>query len=1040
MADVTVGSVEALLKVRDEMTAGLKSAEAELAKLTTGMGTTSGAAKTVEGELGKVTAQIKSGGQQLQQANPLWSQATSMIMRFAGPLALGLAVKRTIEWADNLDEMSQATGVSTSKLQQLEYAAKQNGTTFDNLITTIGQMNNRLASGDASAVGAIRKLGLSFEELQRQSPDEQMLAIGEALKGVTSAGDRTAIAMDLFGRSGMRLLPTLLSLNETMAKAPVLADEQVRALGHLNDAWDALKTHAMVALGETVGGLVSVLNAIRSLDGAQASVALQDKATGRFLSLIPGAGGAMPAQAAAWWVGMAQAAGGGAITAPKGPEASSGWAALVKDAQANPTGIDWDATTQAADRLDDELKRVTSSAREARAETAKLLSGFEGVMVGKGATEPFWAYSNQTAAMNAPPPSAGFEGVLTGTPPAVKQFWDYYDKALVEAFNQAPAGAKAIKSAGHTIQDSFSDLTEAFQALALIAGPNTDEFTRAVGSVVATMNLGFKAGQQLKSAIDDGNVIGILQGAISAAAALYQSAQSMSRGQNIANSALTGASIGYGVAGYGGAAVGAGLGALWGALSKAPEKQLNDLRDQYVESYGGFLALADKAEKAGAGFALNQLLQAKNQDQLTRATQRLEAAFAQFDLRISRVTESLGGLTEKGGLLSAATMREILANPDNPDIQAALAEFLPAQTAKGVAGLSAVAGTLGIGRVTAAKKELQAAQEGGKQEEIAKAEVELKAAEVALAKQLGSGAGAGLGGAAVGLWGAMASQGMSVLDILDAMGPTLDTLGQAFSLTGISGGAAFTQIQSLATFAAKDGVPSLLTASQGLNDVLEATHNTGLLNQDMFSGLAEQVGLTYGSLKDQGADGDQALRLMQPTLQTLWELQRDFGYKTDEATGKLLTQAEEGGLVGDKFRPATDRMVLAIEGLITKFEEFLLKFDDIPASVPDPFAGWKPPVIPDLSGVSHSPASGQHQTMAAGGIVTRPTMALIGESGPEAVIPLSRGGLGGGTTQIVIQAWDGASVERWLKDGGARLLTNAVARTLPAQLRLSGVR
>jgi hypothetical protein len=38
--------------------------------------------------------------------------------------------------------------------------------------------------------------------------------------------------------------------------------------------------------------------------------------------------------------------------------------------------------------------------------------------------------------------------------------------------------------------------------------------------------------------------------------------------------------------------------------------------------------------------------------------------------------------------------------------------------------------------------------------------------------------------------------------------------------------------------------------------------------------------------------------------------------------------------------------------------------------------------------------------MASGGIVTRPTLAMIGEGGPEAVIPLGRG-MGGGTTIIV---------------------------------------
>jgi len=51
-----------------------------------------------------------------------------------------------------------------------------------------------------------------------------------------------------------------------------------------------------------------------------------------------------------------------------------------------------------------------------------------------------------------------------------------------------------------------------------------------------------------------------------------------------------------------------------------------------------------------------------------------------------------------------------------------------------------------------------------------------------------------------------------------------------------------------------------------------------------------------------------------------------------------------------------------------------------------PFAGL--PTIPSI------PA------LAAGGIVTQPTLAMIGEAGPEAVVPLGRGG-GAGTTVIV---------------------------------------
>ena len=49
--------------------------------------------------------------------------------------------------------------------------------------------------------------------------------------------------------------------------------------------------------------------------------------------------------------------------------------------------------------------------------------------------------------------------------------------------------------------------------------------------------------------------------------------------------------------------------------------------------------------------------------------------------------------------------------------------------------------------------------------------------------------------------------------------------------------------------------------------------------------------------------------------------------------------------------------------------------------------------------------------LAEGGIVTRPTLALIGEKGPEAVVPLDGGRAGGGVTILQI---DGQELVRWL--------------------------
>ena len=57
-----------------------------------------------------------------------------------------------------------------------------------------------------------------------------------------------------------------------------------------------------------------------------------------------------------------------------------------------------------------------------------------------------------------------------------------------------------------------------------------------------------------------------------------------------------------------------------------------------------------------------------------------------------------------------------------------------------------------------------------------------------------------------------------------------------------------------------------------------------------------------------------------------------------------------------------------------------------------------PVVGPVVEKLVNSGFFGTPEFMAEGGIVTRPTLAMIGERGPEAVIPLTGGGVGGGNT------------------------------------------
>jgi phage-related minor tail protein len=68
----------------------------------------------------------------------------------------------------------------------------------------------------------------------------------------------------------------------------------------------------------------------------------------------------------------------------------------------------------------------------------------------------------------------------------------------------------------------------------------------------------------------------------------------------------------------------------------------------------------------------------------------------------------------------------------------------------------------------------------------------------------------------------------------------------------------------------------------------------------------------------------------------------------------------------------------------------------------------------DLSGLSGQLAN--LPRMAAGGVVSGPTLALIGEAGPEAVIPLDRmGSMGGNVINITVTSADPQAVVEALR-------------------------
>jgi hypothetical protein len=135
---------------------------------------------------------LETGTKQTGLMGTATGALTSQLLRLAGPAALGAAAMSAISYADSLARLPDVTGISTDALQRLEAIGAASGNTLQQLTGAVTQMQNRLASGDQSAVSAVNQLGLSFTALRQMQPDEQLIAIGKAIAGIQDPAERTA--------------------------------------------------------------------------------------------------------------------------------------------------------------------------------------------------------------------------------------------------------------------------------------------------------------------------------------------------------------------------------------------------------------------------------------------------------------------------------------------------------------------------------------------------------------------------------------------------------------------------------------------------------------------------------------------------------------------------------------------------------------------------------------------------------------------------------------------------------------------------------
>jgi len=156
--------------------------------------------------------------------------AASAVVAFTAiETAVVAAVDRAIKNADRLHDVAQATGMTTAALSALEYAAKQSGLSTEQLDKSLQKMaKSMFAAAEAGTKGqnAYKTLGIALTDATgRLRPTQDvLLQLAGQFSRTEDGAWKTAIAMQVFGKSGADLVPFLNQGEEGIARLTAEAE------------------------------------------------------------------------------------------------------------------------------------------------------------------------------------------------------------------------------------------------------------------------------------------------------------------------------------------------------------------------------------------------------------------------------------------------------------------------------------------------------------------------------------------------------------------------------------------------------------------------------------------------------------------------------------------------------------------------------------------------------------------------------------------------------------------------------------------------
>lgn len=197
--------------------------------------------------------------------------AVKIAVAAVGASIAGFAVA-ALNSADELQKLSDTTGLTAERLQELQYAGNNLGVELTTITGAQAKLTKSMAAaqkGTGDATKAFQTLGISVVDGNGQLRDAKtvMAEAFSALNNVGNETERDALAMQIFGKSAMEMNPLIKAggdeLNrlakEARESGAVMSNEAVAGLDSFGDAVGNMKTALTGKFGEAFAELAPTL-------------------------------------------------------------------------------------------------------------------------------------------------------------------------------------------------------------------------------------------------------------------------------------------------------------------------------------------------------------------------------------------------------------------------------------------------------------------------------------------------------------------------------------------------------------------------------------------------------------------------------------------------------------------------------------------------------------------------------------------------------------------------------------------------------------